>query len=152
MSWLSERQLIRCVERNADVATLQAFQGVSMIDTLPQAVTHYPCLIIINTQAHNTPGEHWIAAFIGENRRGEIFDSLAMAVPILLNRWMNMFSISFQRSTLQFQHPASATCGAYVLFYVLKRLNNPHCVRENFSSSLSDNEQRVSAFYQTLKK
>lgn len=152
MSWLSEKQLIRCIKRNADEATLDAFQGVYMIDELPQAVTRYPCLIIINTQAHNTPGEHWIAAFVGKNRRGEIFDSLAMAVPILLNRWMNTFAISFQRNNLQYQHPTSARCGAYVLFYVLKRLNKSKCVRENFSSSLSDNEQRVSEFYQMLKK
>ena len=152
MSWLTDRQLIHCVKRNADMATLLAFQGVHMIDKLPQAVTHYPCLLIVNTQAFNTPGEHWIAAFIGENRRGEIFDSLAISIPALLLRWMNRYTISFRRNTLQYQHASSSRCGAYVIFYVLNRLKNPQCIRENFNSSLHKNEQRVSVFYRGLKK
>lgn len=152
MSWLTERQLLRCVKRNADAATLQAFQGIFAIDKLPQAVTHYPCFIIINTQAYNTPGEHWIAAFIGKNRRGEVFDSLAMPIPNLLMRWMNTYAFSFRQNHLQYQHPLSGRCGAYVLFYVLNRLQNPQCIRKYFGSSLHDNERHVSHFYRLLKK
>lgn len=152
MSWLSEAQLLRCIQLNADAQTLQAFQGVYTMDRLPQAVTHYPCLIIINTQAHNTPGEHWIAAFIGANRKGEVFDSLALPITNTLIRWMNTYACAFRRNSLQYQHPLSSRCGAYVLFYVLKRLKHPQCVRNNFSSSLHDNERRVSDFYRMLKK
>jgi len=152
MSWLTDRQLNRCVRLNADKSTSLAFQGVHMIDKLPRAVTHYPCLIIINTQSFNTPGEHWIAAFIGENRRGEIFDSLASRIPVLLERWMNTFSLSHGRNNLQYQHPLSSRCGAYVLFFVLHRLKTPDCIRQNFTSSLYDNERRVSLFYSKLKK
>lgn len=152
MSWLTEKQLIHCIKRNADADTLQAFHGVFTIDKLPQAVQHYPCLLIINTQAHNTPGEHWIAAFVGENRRGEVFDSLAMPTPTLLLRWMNTYACSFRRNSLQYQHPLSARCGAYVLFYVLNRLKKPQCIHENFSASLHNNEQYVSEFYRMLKK
>ena len=151
MSWLSEQELIRRIERNADNATLEAFQGVYTMDKLPQAVTRYPCLIIVNTQSHNTPGEHWIAVFIGKHRRGEIFDSLALPPTNSLIRWLNRYTCSFRKSYLQYQHPLSSRCGAYVLFYVLNRLRNPKCIIQNFKSSLPDNEKRVLTFYSTLK-
>ena len=100
MSWLTQHQLLRCVQRNANQATLQAFQGIHMIDDLPHAITSYPCIIIVNTQAHNTPGEHWIAAYIGKDRRGVVFDSLAMPVPLFLRRWMNTYAFSCRTNHL----------------------------------------------------
>ena len=151
MSWLSEQRLLQCVRRNADDATLRAFQGIHPVDKLPPAVHHYPCLIIVNTQAHNTPGEHWIAVFIGENRQGEIFDSLALVPATSLNRWLNNFACSHRRNVLQYQHPLSSRCGAFVLFYVLNRLRNPKCIKQHFDYSLYENEKRVQQFYDSLK-
>ena len=152
MSWLSERDLMRCIKLNADDATLRAFQGIYSMDKLPNAVKQYPCLIIINTQSHNLPGEHWIAAFIGKNRQGEIFDSLALSPANSLIRWMNTYARTYRRNHLQYQHPLSSRCGAYVLYYVLKRLQNPKCVINKFTPSLYENEQRVLDFYRLLRK
>ena len=151
MSWLSEQEIVRFINRNADRETLDAFQGVFSMDALPTAVTRYPFLMIVNTQARNTPGEHWISVFIGKDRRGEIFDSLALPVSNVLIRWMNIFSHSFVWNRLQYQHPLSARCGIYALFYVLKRLRNSKCITESFNASLIDNEKYVIAFYRMLK-
>ena len=84
MSWLSTKDLIDKVKRNADGATLAAFHGVFPIDELPSAVPHYPFFMIVNTQSHNLPGEHWITIFIDADRRGDIFDSLAYLLAIFL--------------------------------------------------------------------
>ena len=151
MSWLSDNEILSCIKRNADQATLTSFQGVYPIDALPHAVNAYPFFMIVNTQSHNLPGEHWIAVFIGSNRRGEIFDSLALPLSNLLVKWMNTFCISFKKNPLTYQHYSSARCGAYAVYFVLNRLGNPNCMSLKFSNSLSDNEESIMAYYRKLK-
>ena len=151
MSWLSGQDIVNKVKRNADVATLKAFNGVTALDSLPFAIPHYPFLMIINTQAHNLPGEHWISVFIDSNKRGEVFDSFGLPLSNILIRWLNRFTRSFTNNHLMYQHPLSSTCGAFALFYVLHRINNSDCVTKTFSASLPDNENRVLAFYRSLK-
>ena len=64
MSWLSGAELKNKILRNGSSVTLQAFHGVFAMDKLPFAVPYYPFFMIVNTQSHNLPGEHWIAVFI----------------------------------------------------------------------------------------
>lgn len=151
MSWLSGRVMERKIKQQADPATLDAFYGVFSIDDLPFAVPHYPFFMIVNTQAHNLPGEHWKTVFIDKERRGEVFDSLALPLTNTLIRWLNRFTRSFTVNHLAYQHPLSATCGAFAVFYVLHRLNNVNCVRAMFKDSLHVNENRVLAFYNMLQ-
>ena len=151
MSWLSGKELIHTVKRHADKATRDAFGGVFSMDKLPFAVPHYPYFMIINTQAHNLPGEHWISVFIDKDKRGEVFDSFALPLSNTLIRWLNRFSRTFTINHLSYQHPLSATCGAYALFYVFHRLSNSKCVSLMLTNSFHDNERRVLAFYNSLK-
>ena len=151
MSWLSEKEIVRLIRRHADPITLEGFQGVFPMDELPFAVGKYPFFMIVNTQAHNLPGEHWIAVFIGKDKRGEIFDSFAMPPSNTLIRWMNQFTRTFTSSRTAYQHPLSATCGAYVLYYILHRLRDPQCMTHYFSASIPNNEKRVLSFYHSLK-
>ena len=78
MSWLSGQEIENAIYKYADDDTRKAFHGVYSMDQLPFAVPHYPFFMIINTQAHNLPGAHWISVFIDVSRRGEVFDSLAL--------------------------------------------------------------------------
>lgn len=151
MSWLSGTELQRKIYRNASNETLQAFHGVFAIDKLPFAVPHYPFFMIVNTQSHNLPGEHWIAVFIDANKRGEVFDSFALPLTQSLIRWMNGFTRSFTKNHLTYQHELSSTCGAFVLFYVLHRLHDPMCMTRIFSSSVLLNDSIVRNYYQSLK-
>ena len=151
MSWLSEDEIQRFIKRNADKATLDAFQGVFSISNLPHAINAYPFFMIVNTQSHNLPGEHWITVFIGSNRRGEIFDSLALPLSNRLVKWMNAFCVSFTKNSLAYQHPLSARCGVYALYFVLNRLQDPNCMSLRFTKSLIDNEERIMKFYRNLK-
>ena len=150
MSWLSGVEMEEKIKQHADKATRNAFHGVFSMDRLPFAVPHYPFFMIINTHSHNLPGEHWKTVFIDKDKRGEVFDSLALPLSNTLIRWLNCFTRSFHVNHLAYQHPLSPTCGAFAVFYVLHRLNDSDCVSSMFNSSLNDNVKRVECFYRML--
>lgn len=151
MSWLTNKELETKIKQHGDKATRDAFYGVFSIDNLPFAVPRYPFFMIVNTQAHNLPGEHWKTVFIDKDRRGEVFDSLALPLTNTLIRWLNRFTRTFTVNHLAYQHPLSASCGVFAMFYVLHRLKNPNCVTTMFTASLHDNESRVLDFYHMLQ-
>ena len=151
MSWLSNKDIEKKIKQYADEATFHAFYGVFSIDKLPSAIPHYPFFMIVNTQAHNLPGEHWKTVFIDKDKRGEVFDSLALPLSNILIRWLNSFTRSFTVNRLSYQHPLSPTCGIFAVYYVLHRLNNPNCVSDMFTSSPHDNVTRMRTFYDMLK-
>ena len=153
MSWLSDKQLCKKVEKNAGVKARKAFYGVYPLDKLPRSVPHLPIFIVVNTQTHNLSGEHWKSIFIDEKRNGEIFDSLAQPMNAMLIRWMNQFTRRWKRNRKVYQHPKTATCGAFALYYILNRLNHPsmNALTQSFSPSLHANECLVQKFYDELK-
>ena len=153
MSWLSDKELIKKIKLNGDRATRRAFGGVYPIDKLPSQIPYYPFLMIVNTQSHNLPGEHWISIFINEKREGEVFDSLATPSKINLMRWMNRHTRRWKRNYRRYQHPYSDTCGAFSLFYVLQRCSSDslESITKTFDSSYMKNENIVRAFYNRLK-
>ena len=152
MSWLSDHEIEEAITANADAVTREAFLGVFPMDTLPSFISSYPVLLVVNTQSHNLPGEHWIAIFIDKNKRGEVFDSFAMPPNILLSRWMNRFSSTWKTNFRSFQNPLSATCGAYVIYFILKRLSvrSLHDISLSLSAQPHVNDKHVVDFYKTL--
>lgn len=124
MSWLTNHQLNRLVQRYGDEKTNDAFLGTFPIDKLPSEMKQYPILLIVNTQAHNLEGEHWFALFISSDRRGEVFDSSAQPVDLRIRRWLNRFARHWRRNQRIYQQPFSPICGAYVLYYILNRLHH----------------------------
>ena len=147
MSWLSGQEIEDAIYHHADKATREAFYGICSMDQLPFSVPHYPFFMIVNTQAHNLPGEHWITVFIDKNRRGEVFDSLALPLRKPLSRWINQFTRSIRRNHLAYQHPLSDSCGAFAVYFVFHRLR----YNVNFSASLQKNERLVRSFYHSLQ-
>ena len=147
MSSLTGRQIEKAIYSHADDATRKAFHGVHSMDQLPFAVPHYPFFMIVNTHPHNLPGEHWIAVFIDQYRRGEVFDSLALPIPKPLAQWLNQFTRSQERNSLAYQHPLSYSCGAFAIYFVFHRLHS----KVTFSSSLYDNDKKVVSFYDSLQ-
>ena len=142
--------MTRTIARYGDTATRKAFSGVYSMDNLPFAVTQYPFFMIVNTQAHNLPGEHWKTIFIDKNKCGEVFDSLALPLNNILVRWLNRFTRRFVANRIAYQNPMSATCGGFAVYYVLNRLDDPNCVTTMFNTSPHENDERVLAYYSTL--
>ena len=147
MSWLSGKEIEDAIRKYANAPTREAFVGVYSIDKLPFAIPQYPFFMIVNTQAHNLPGAHWITIFIDKKRRAEIFDSLALPPQQLVVRWINQFARSVTRNRLMYQHPLSDTCGAFALYFVFHRLKG-HVL---FTKTIHVNENIVRSFYYNLK-
>ena len=153
MSWLSSKQLVDKVRKNADRETLLAFYGVCAIDDLPEFIHARPFLMIVNTHTKNLPGEHWIAILIDENKNGEVFDSLAQPVSSILIRWLNRYTNKWKKNGRTFQHALSSSCGAFVLYFILNRLHvkDFETLTALFSKAPSVNEISVNAFFRCLK-
>ncbi len=153
MSWLSDNTIIEKIEKNADEKTKQAFHGIFAIDALPSFIPHYPFLIIVNTHTNNLKGEHWIAILIDKDKSGELFDSLALPVSNFIIRWMNKFTRKWKTNGTAYQHPMTTTCGAFVIFYVLKRLSYKDFLsfKNVFTLKPYKNENTVLSFFYKLK-
>ena len=154
MSWLTGYELKNLVSKNADENTRKAFLGVFAMDGLPQQIPHLPALLIINTHTSNLSGEHWKAVYISKEHYGEVFDSLAQPTSTRLLQWMNRFTRKWIRSPLVIQNPLSATCGAFVLYFILTRLHAPNFMTclQVFSHDLHKNDMLITQFVKNLNK
>lgn len=96
------------------------FIGVFAIDRLPQSLPpKRPLLLVCNTDPHDKPGRHWTAVYIGEESKGEYFDSFCDAPPPLMRNYLNKFCVTWSTNVRQLQSAASRFCGQYVIFYTL---------------------------------
>lgn len=153
MSWLSADTIKKKISKNADDATWKAFDNVYSLDTLPSVIQHYPIFIVFNTHPKNLQGEHWKVIFIGKDRRGELFDSLGFPPNIPTQQWLRKHTRQYQRNERMLQHPLSTTCGAFILYFILKRLHVHRfkSVIDDFSSNQYYNEKMIRDFYDALK-
>ena len=153
MSWLHDRDIIDKVLYNADDKTWNAFNDVYPIDMLPKAIPHYPIFIVMNTHTNNLPGQHWKAILVKRDRTAEVFDSFALPLNTFTENWLNKFTRKWRSNSRAYQHPSSALCGAYVLYFILNRLqydNYDFCL-ENFTSNVSENDRMIETFYKSLQ-
>ena len=153
MSWLDNHDIIDKLMYNTDEETWKAFDDVYPIDMLPKAIRHYPIFIVINTHTKNLPGEHWKAILIKEDRTAEVFDSFALPLNTFTENWLNKFTRKWKSNPRAYQHPSSALCGAYVLYFIINRLkySNYKSFLKNFSTSASDNDRMINEFYRSLQ-
>ena len=153
MSWLSSETIKKKVQHNADDVTWTAFDDVYSMNELPSRVPHYPVFIVLNTHPHNLDGEHWKVIFIGEDRKGELFDSLALPPNIPTQQWLKKHTRQWKTNARAFQHPLSASCGAFVLYFILNRLHVQRfeSLTKKFSCNAHVNEKMVRKFYKDLK-
>ena len=148
MSSLSDIEIDNIIRTFGLPRTKEAFIGVFPVDKLPLRIQHYPCFLVVNTQAHNLPGEHWLSIYISKQRKGEVFDSLARPIGNFLRRWLNSHTTKGWTSNRKiYQNPLSDTCGAFAIFYVLNRLQTD---KLPFSNCFLVNEVIVKSFYNTL--
>ena len=155
VNWLSGAEIERYVTHNADENTKSIYLGIFSLDTLPSKVYKYPLLLIVNSDTSNLPGKHWRAVYIAENLRGEIFDPLGVAMSLQLECWMNSFTVKWTRTYNFIQHPLSPSCGAFVLHFVLKRMQYDtldNYLSNNFVDNLSFNENVIKSFVKSLRK
>jgi hypothetical protein len=76
--------------------------------------------MIANLDTENLPGSHWVGIFAKDNKI-EVFDSLGMSPPPLLQAWAARNSTSWIYKNLVVQHPLSVTCGYYAYVFTIAR-------------------------------
>lgn len=155
VNWLSGAEIEHYIAHNADESTKNVYLGIFSVDTLPLKVCNYPLLLIVNSDTSNLPGKHWRAVYIAENLHGEIFDPLGVPISLQLECWMNSFTVKWIRTYNFIQHPLSPSCGAFVLHFVLNRMQEKSLdtyVRNNYDNALSVNESVIKSFVKRLRK
>ena len=152
MSWLTNADLVRALEKYEDVRVWSAFRGIYPNDALPQTPMKPPVFIILNTDPHNLLGRHWKVIYMDETHCGEVFDSLATPLSNHVIQFMNRHTRKWKTNQRMFQHPSSRQCGVYVLYFITQRLNYPslHAFCQTFSMKLSENERMMRQFYRQL--
>ena len=129
MSWLTTDELERAVQRCADSDVLRhAFRSIYPHIQLPILrlnTKRLPVVLIVNTDTHNLPGQHWISIYIDRNRKGELFDSLANPPSTHIERFLNRYCTTWVRNRCVYQPSYSSYCGVYVLLHVLRRAHYP---------------------------
>lgn len=77
--------------------------------------------MIVNTQPHNLPGQHWIAIYI-TNTTVKVFDPLGQVYPsFLVNEILKTRKhVTFNR--VMYQNPLSTTCAQHCIAWLHKQM------------------------------
>ena len=105
--------------------TYKCFKGVYPSDMLPINMS-LPLRIIINTDPHDKPGQHWVSVSIDKQGNGYYFDSFGF--PPLVE---SIYKFITTRATngwgynrTQIQDVTSSTCGKYCVLFIIYMCNN----------------------------
>ena len=100
-----EQALRRCGE----------FDGVFAADDLPDR----PRLLVVNTDPAHRPGRHWVCIYVGDDRRGEYFDSLGQPPTADFESYLNRhcFFLDVQQETITERDQQLLWTLLYILLY-----------------------------------
>ena len=107
-----------------DPFTKTVFTDVLPPDRLPREIRKTPRGYILNTDASDMPGSHWIAMYMTEDGKGEFWDSYGQAPGFYsqnFNQFLDKHCVTFKWNRRILQAPSSDVCGQYTLFFALHR-------------------------------
>lgn len=114
----STHELLRIISRDKTLSNI--FIDVFPVNELP--TLHYasnkPLCLIVNTDASNLNGKHWIALYIDKDNVGEVFDSFGQRPPSYVQRWMNLNTRFWYYTSLPVQSMYSSFCGLFCIYYL----------------------------------
>ena len=121
------------------------FAGVFAADILPSNLSNLPKFLIVNSDVHSEPGQHWLAMYIPEQGPPEFFDSLGLSPKHYLasfEQFLIKHGPQYIYSNKRLQNYGSDTCGLYVLYYVILRCSGCSMldIVNNFSTNLAQND------------
>src|SRR5271163_1953304 len=99
-------------------AKCRGFAGVFPIDRLPN-VKNGPLLMVVNTDPHDRPGEHWVAISINAKNEGYYMDSFGRKAPRVIANYLNSNCTKWDYNDRQLQSAVSRFCGYYCVFFCL---------------------------------
>jgi hypothetical protein len=94
----------------------RTFLGVFARDRLPAALPpRRPLYLVVNTENHNKPGQHWIVLCIDKD--GEFFDSYGRPPTNIFRSYLDKFCGKWIFNDTRVQSIVSRFCGHYCIFY-----------------------------------
>ena len=133
-----------------DPYTKQVFKDVCPRDRLPASIS-YPSAFVLNTDPSWRKGEHWIAVYFDENKRGEFMDSYALNPEFYnFDSFMNENATTWSCNSKSIQNPLSVVCGHYCVYYILYRCRDVSMkkILSPFTSNVVKNDQMIEKFIQ----
>lgn len=99
----------------------RSFVGVFPADQLPPIQRE--TAMIVNTDAHDKEGTHWLAMYVQDEDTLEFFDSFGFP-PSIYKPFISQYASQFSYvkwNEISFQSLTSNVCGQYCMYFVLKR-------------------------------
>ena len=120
------------------------FDGVFATDDLPDK----PRLLVVNTDPAHRPGRHWVCMYVGDDRRGEYFDSLGQPPTADFESYLNRHCFFWTFNKRQLQSVISSFCGHYCIYYCTLRCRGLDLVKivRGFTTDTALNDALVHAF------
>ena len=111
---------IDCFARRLFLSRVAQWLGVYARDELPDLNhQHRPFALVLNTDPHDKPGQHWLAMYAPPSGPIELFDSFGF-----MPEFYGFDNLNYKYSSLQLQPDSSNTCGYYCLFFIERRSSN----------------------------
>ena len=99
-----------------DPYTKHVFKEVCPRDRLPASIS-YPSAFVLNTDPSWRRGEHWIAVYFDENKRGEFMDSYGLNSEFYnFDSFTNENATNWSCNSKSIQNPLSVVCGHYCVY------------------------------------
>lgn len=115
-----------------------------------------PSAFVINTDAHNRPGTHWVAIYLAKNGNVSYFNSLGKSQIITnLEKLIRKNCKIYRHNTIQLQSKYSSVCGQYCIMF-LNFMSKGMCmdtfINTFFTSKLHENDTLVERYVTSLSK
>ena len=129
------------------------FGGIFSADTLPIKLKP-KSFIICNTDVEKGPGKHWYCVVKIDSSTIECFDSLGVNYEkkkFLAEKFKQRGVSKIKFNVTQVQSSDTATCGLFVLYFLVHRLHNKDLgftdlLNEIFVASIEENERLIHSF------
>ena len=110
---------------SGDKFTKLSFGGVYAINEIKSIQTiFYPSSFVINFDPSYQPGSHWVVVYFDKNGVGEYFNSFASYPPHEIVHSLCSHAKGWQYNCMQVQELYTMTCGQFVVFTSIKRVED----------------------------
>jgi hypothetical protein len=86
-------------------------------DAIPKC-TKFPCALVVNFDASDKAGSHWIAIYAPNKSVAYYFDSIASEGVHAIRKYLNENFLIIRSSKKPLQAPGTTVCGQYAIFFI----------------------------------
>ena len=122
------------------------FRGVFPCDLLPNYVEQgIPHAFIINLDAHNKPGSHWVALYITNNGNAVYFDSFGAPPFKPIHSFILRNSHTLVFNSMVIQSFTTQTCGLYCIYFIKRMCRGARLyeLHQHFDSRFPQRNDRI---------